>query len=156
MSSFNKSFLFSVALLGFTASSLGAETKYYYDALGRLFLAENLETGDVEYKYDDAGNRTQVDFTPPPCCIVINYSWSIVSNPFLGESIRFEWTSNGDSCGGEIRPGGPNGYVQLSGSSSSVTFQSSATQQRASLTCTASGEISKVIETTFTNGCADC
>ena len=155
MQKFKKS-LFSIVLLGFSSSSFSVETKYYYDALGRLFLVENHETGDVEYKYDDAGNRTQVAATPPPSGIVINYSWSIVSNPFFGESTRFEWTSNGDSCGGEIRPGGPNGYVQLSGSSSSVTFQSSATQQRASLTCTASGEIPKVIETTFMNGCADC
>ena len=44
--------------LGFSASSYGSKTHYYYDALGRLKEVESALTGDTVYHYDDAGNRT--------------------------------------------------------------------------------------------------
>lgn len=42
------------------ADAQSQTTNYSYDALGRLILVEDSQNGDREFKYDPAGNRTQV------------------------------------------------------------------------------------------------
>lgn len=140
-----------------SASAISNDTTYNYDVLGRLIFVSNLETGDIDYDYDGAGNREQVSATPPPNSVVINYSWSLVTNPFLGESTQFSWTSNAENCNGSISPGpsGGLGDLLLNGASDTVTFQSD-NAQTATLICFDDAGSSKEIYTTFENGCADC
>ncbi len=142
--------------LGFSASSYGSKTHYYYDSLGRLKEVESSLTGDAVYHYDDAGNRTSVNIKLPPSDIQVNYTWSIESNFLLGEYIKFNWTSDGETCGGSISPGSHQGNIQLTGTTNSVSFQPSATQQRATLTCLSPGKAAKTINSTFEDGCSDC
>jgi len=152
----SKSVLLFLFFLGISTLSHGTQTNYFYDALGRLQKVESLQSGDSEYIYDEAGNRTEVIVQLPPSNITINYTWSIVSHPILSDSIRFEWTSNGENCGGNISPGGTQGNIQLSGTSNSVQFQPNGSLQRATLTCLSPNEAAKTINSTFEDDCANC
>ena len=151
-----KSVISALFLLAISTSSYSSQTHYFYDALGRLQKVESLQSGDSEYAYDEAGNRTKVIVQLPPSDITINYTWSIVSHPFFIDSVRFEWTSNGESCGGSISPGGAQGNIQLTGSANAVQFQPSGSLQRATLTCLSPNKAAKTINSTFEDGCADC
>lgn len=71
--------LLSAAL--FSASPAAAETtSYVYDAAGRLLGALDVSGKAVAYKYDSAGNRTQVS-----------------NDPFFSEILPASWTSSSTS-----------------------------------------------------------
>lgn len=50
----------TVVVTGFASPASPSGVKYTYDALGRLTKVEDPQNGNVDYKYDAAGNRTNV------------------------------------------------------------------------------------------------
>ncbi|MEX1222719.1 MAG: RHS repeat domain-containing protein [Idiomarina sp.] len=116
-----------------------ASTDYIYDARGRLIKVDNA-SGEVNYNYDDAGNRTSVTATSTPPSgggggggTPTIDSFSDPRMVMSGRSFSVSWqSSNTTTC--EISVSAADGTSPMMTMSSVTTYPNLATSGSRSLT----------------------
>ena len=133
----------SAALLNLFAVEALANTTYEYDALGRLTVTKYDDNNDgtvdrfVEYTYDAAGNRTQVETDPSPLSqpnlapeasndgaptpLAMAHNTALVIDVLANDT-----DADLDTLTITTKTDGTNGSVSIAGDGSSVTYTPTA------------------------------